>query len=172
MPDVVVLDASAALSVLRREPERAQVVRILGEFADRRAEVLVPDLLWLEVANVLIARYRYTPQQVVASIRLLDEFTIRTVPVDRPLWLLTLDRMQRHGLSAYDATYLALAESTNAAILTLDARLALAAGTRAVGGDPHRIQDASVEYVTATPSAVWATFGAYLAELREADEAS
>ena len=99
-------------------------------------------------------------------IRVLDEFSTRTVEVDRPLWLLALDRMVQHELSAYDATYLALAEALEARLLTLDASLSAAAGSRAFPVGPHRLAETRAAYVTRSPSEVWSEFGDYLASLR------
>ena len=99
-------------------------------------EVSVPSHFWLEVANVLIRRYRHSPDEVVERVRALDEFAIRTIELDRSLWLLALDRMLQHGLSSYDAAYLALAEVT-----------------RGHGCSPS---DASLERLPARARSVWA----------------
>src|SRR3989304_5416327 len=62
----------------------------------------------------------------------LEKRRLETIPLDRPQLLLTIDVMAREGLSAYDAGYLALAESADAQLVTADRRLAAAAGARAL----------------------------------------
>jgi predicted nucleic acid-binding protein len=167
MPERLVIDASAALAVIRAEPLRAVVRGYVTSHASAGGEVHVPSHFWLEIGNVLARRYRFSTADIVEGVQLLDEFGPRTVELDRTLWLLALDRMERHRLSAYDATYLALAESLEAQLLTLDTGLAAAAGTRAVKLGPHRLAEEPAGYVTREPSAVWAQFGEYLASLRE-----
>ena len=168
MPETLVLDASAAIAVLHREPTRDAVLAALRGQASSAGEVCVPGHFWLEIANVLIRRYRYTPRQVAEAVRILDEFAVRTIDLDRPLWLLTIDRMQRFGLASYDAAYLALADVTDGSLLTLDVSLAAAAGIRAIRMGPLRLAETQTEYRVSNPNEVWAEFGSYLAELRRA----
>ncbi len=164
----IVLDASVAIAIIRREPTSPTLLGVLRETAAGRGERLVPDHFWLEVANVLIRRYGVTPAEAVEQLRDLDDFGLRSIRIDRPLLLVTLDLQARFGLSAYDAAYLALAETEDARLLTLDGRLALAAGPRAVrlpGLTPERLSEESAPYGEPID---WARFGPYLAELRAA----
>ncbi len=79
--------------------------------------------------------------------------------------LLALDAVARHGLSAYDATYLALAEAADAELLTADAALATAAGARARLVGPGRIGESPGSYA-AGPWTDWPGAASYLADLR------
>jgi hypothetical protein len=103
---------------------------------------------------------------VIEAIWETDELGIDTVPMDRPLLLVTIDLQARFGLSAYDAAYLALAETEDARLLTLDRELARAAGPRAI-----RLPGLSHERLSEQPAPFgepidWARFGPYLARLR------
>lgn len=164
MTDGLVLDASAALAIIRREAAREFVLRILRERTGE-SEIFVPGHFWLEIVNVLGLRYRHPPSRVVADIQDLDEFGVRTVEIDRPLLLLAIDRVASFGLAAYDAIYLALAEALDASLLTLDVRLMAAAGPRALRVGPRRLSEEPTPYGS-DPSEVWAEYGTYLAELR------
>jgi predicted nucleic acid-binding protein len=166
MVEALVLDASAALAVARQEPTAAYVMAALDERAARNGSVHVPGHFWLELANVLARRFRLPPLDIVEGVRFLDELPIFTVEMDRTLWLLTLQRGEDTGLAAYDAVYLALAETLNADLLTLDADLAAAAGPRAVAVGPRRLAEIRATYAARSPDRVWAEFGSYLAELR------
>jgi predicted nucleic acid-binding protein len=125
----VVVDASAALAILRNEPAGKAVLAELR--ATGRWRILVPDLFWLEVTNALVRRHAISGPEVVEAIRELDELGVETITLDRPLLLLALERSIALDLTAYDPTYLAIAEVEDAALLSLDARLATAAGLRA-----------------------------------------
>ena len=165
MPETVVLDASAALAILRDEPEGSRVLVMLRAHVADGGSVVVPSHFWLELGNVLIRRYHYDPRTVIERLRLLAEFAIETVEVDRQLFLLALDRSMRFRLSTYDAAYLALVEANGGRLLTLDVRLREAAGSLAIWIGPHRLAEVTAPYGP-EPTEVWAEFGGYLAELR------
>jgi predicted nucleic acid-binding protein len=165
MADRLVLDASAALTILLDEPSRPSVNRCLD---GHTGEVLVPAHFWLEIVNTLTRRQGCTTDTVVQAFRDIDELEVQTIALDRPTMLLAVDLVARHGLTAYDAAYLALAEAAEADLLTLDGDLAAAAGARSLlGGLPRsrRLHEELAPYETAT---TWANHGRYLAELRRA----
>ena len=129
--------------------------------------LIVPDHFWLELANVLVRRHGASPEDVVDAFRATDDLGIETIHTDRPTLLLVLDLQHRHGLSAYDAVYLALAQAENARLLTLDVRLATAAGIRAIqlaGRGPRQVSETAAGY--SVEPVDWARFGSYLAQLR------
>jgi predicted nucleic acid-binding protein len=132
----LVLDASAALTYLSGEPGAARVEREL----EARDAVLVPWLFWTEVINVLARRRRWPGSDVLAAVYDLEQIGIRTSAPSRQMTMAVIDAVEVHGLSAYDAEYLALAESEDADLLTADAFLARATGSRAVliGVPPSR----------------------------------
>lgn len=168
MADALVLDASAALAIALEEREAAAIGAQVRAAMTGDARILVPEHFWLEVVNVLVTRYRHSADDVIERLRVLDEFAPETVPIDRALLLLALERALGHGLAVYDAAYLALAEAQDADLLTLDVALARAAGPRALVVGLRRLSEAPAPYETRTKEAVWARYGAYLAELRKA----
>ena len=92
--------------------------------------------------------------------------------MDRSLRLLAIHLAQRFRLSTYDALYLALADTSDLPLATLDRRLGAAAAAlgRRYGDAPgSAIGETPVSYGTdhvADPMSL-AALGAYLAELRQ-----
>jgi predicted nucleic acid-binding protein len=164
MADGLVLDSSAALAVLLGEPAAAPVREHLVHAAGQ--PLLVLDLFWLEVVNVLVRRHAWDPDAVVEAVRELDELGIETVAPDRPLVLAALDLAVTRDISAYDAAHLALAEAADAMLLTLDERLARAAGARAAIRPRPGAREQRATYGRETVSPDWVRHGRYLAELR------
>lgn len=159
------------LPLVRPEAGSVQASLIVLAIRRRGRHLLAPSLFWLEVVNSLTRRHRYEPAQVLEALAELDAAGIETVELDRPTLLLALDAVVRHGLSAYDAAYLAVAQAADAELLTADAFLADAAAAagvqvRLVG--PGRIAESPAPYVTASPGtwADWPGAAAYLADLR------
>lgn len=102
------------------------------------AELAAPALLPFEVANVLRRHERQdlisADQAAQAHADLLD-LAIEYWPYEllaQRAWEL------RHGLTSYDATYVALAELTSAALVTLDSAIAAAPGVRCEVARPRR----------------------------------
>lgn len=119
---MIVVDASAAISaLLNAGPAR----RTLAE-----EQVHVPHLIDPEVANALrrgVAASRIEPGDAWTA---LDRW--RRLGISRYAVFNLLERVWelRENLSAYDASYVALAESLDCALLTADARLGRAPGVR------------------------------------------
>ncbi len=167
MNDSLVVDASAMIAILRSEPDRDAVFEILRVETQAGTNLLAPAGFWLEIVNSLVRRHRWSSAQVLQGLQTLDRFGIRGVDVDRPILLLTLDLAERFGLTSYDASYLAVAISLRAKLLTLDADLASAAGDRAVliGGSP-RLHETPTVYEHDVTWPRYKHASAYLAKLR------
>lgn len=164
-PPPLVVDASVAIAITLQESGYERAVTMLRERGAQGGRLLVPASFWLEVVSVLTARYRQQGRVVLEAIVDLDELGVETVALDRPHLLLTIDAMARGGLSAYDAAYLALAESADAQLLTADRRLAGAAGDRALSIDGGRAISESRESYAGSWAA-WPGAAAYLRKLR------
>ncbi|MBS45688.1 MAG: VapC toxin family PIN domain ribonuclease [Nocardioides sp.] len=118
---MIVIDASVVVELLVGGAEPG----LLGE-----DELAAPHLLDSEVAHVLrrlVARDLLTDEQGAVALNHFTELVVDRFPA-RPLLARVWEL--RHSLSAYDATYVALAEQLDAALLTSDTRLARAPGPR------------------------------------------
>lgn len=94
-------------------------------------ELIAPHLIDSEVTNVLrrlVVRGALTDRQGTLAFEGFTRLTLTRYPAD---WLRPRMWELRHNLSAYDATYVSLAELASATtLLTTDARLAKAPGIR------------------------------------------
>ena len=116
---LVVLDPSAVVAVIASGGELGD--RIAARLAD--ATLLAPHLLPTEVDSALRGLERgrrISTAQADAARDLFAQF-----PIDLWPWHLLADRawQLRANVTTYDAGYLALAELTNATLVTCDARL-------------------------------------------------
>jgi len=126
---VIVLDASAAVAVFLNLGSEAS--RIRERISAEDDDLHVPHLFEVEVMNVL-RRYSLigalSQDRARLALSRLTAMRITRYPhaslIER-IWEL------RHNLTAYDATYIALAETLEAPLVTTDARLARASGIRA-----------------------------------------
>jgi predicted nucleic acid-binding protein len=123
---VVVVDTSAVLAVLLREPSREALIAQ----TDGRSLVAAPSLPW-EVGNALIAglrRRKLTAKAVQVAWGSYAQIPVRLLQIDVPA---ALDLASSLGLYAYDAYVLEASRAARAPLLTLDAALDRAA--RSIG---------------------------------------
>jgi predicted nucleic acid-binding protein len=117
---VIVLDASAAVLALLNDGEARRSVA--------REAVAVPHLVDAEVAHALraqVRRGRVGGGDAGAALARWARLGLRRFPA---VGLLPRIWELRGNLTAYDATYVALAEALDCRLVTADARLAAAPG--------------------------------------------
>jgi predicted nucleic acid-binding protein len=125
---MIVIDASALLEVLLATVVGA---RVRGRLFREEETLHAPHLLDLEIVHVLrrLCLIReLQPDRAEQALAVMSDLHIVRYPhepyVPR-IWQL------RHSLTAYDAAYVALAESLDSPLITRDRRLASAHGHRA-----------------------------------------
>jgi predicted nucleic acid-binding protein len=122
---VIVLDASAAVDWMLQTSAGRQIEK---RIYSRNESLHAPHLLDVEIAQVL---RRLAREAVISAQRaeeaIQDLMDLRVTRYPHFVFLARVWQL-RHNLSAYDATYVALAESLSATLITRDVRLASASG--------------------------------------------
>jgi predicted nucleic acid-binding protein len=114
----VVIDASALVELLLRTERGRRVERAIGD-----AELLAPDVVNVEVVQSLRGLERggkLAGTRAAKAISRLLESDIGRIPTRmllRDMWTL------RNNLSAYDASYVALAQALECPLMTVDGPL-------------------------------------------------
>ena len=125
-----VLDASVVLKWFRSdgEPHVAEARALRTAFEAGVLLVLAPPLLRLEIVNVAGRRWGWGEQALTALATALDElaFEFKEAPLDE------IARWTARGLTAYDASYVALAESESIVLVTDDERILQVAANIAI----------------------------------------
>lgn len=128
-----VLDASAALPLLLDEGggERENTADVLFR---NGGSAVVPTLFIHEVTNALVNAVRRKRMHPTRATELLDELASLPIVVDERTVHASevLGLAFRHGLTAYDASYLELALARGAVLVSNDAALLRAAGSEGV----------------------------------------
>ena len=96
-----------------------------SDFESGRLDITLPGLIFLELVNVAARQWRWTDVRLLELVRRLEDSRFEIVDP-------RLDRVASwaaRGLTAYDATYVALAEERGVPLVTHDRQiLAVAAG--------------------------------------------
>jgi predicted nucleic acid-binding protein len=126
----LVLDSSVALAWVLPDETAGRAERLLT-MASAESVFWVPALWWYEVANALTMAQQRRRLTAADGARAIELYGILPVRTDAALDAHALLRLQaladEHGLSAYDAAYLELAQRRGVRFATLDQRLATAA---------------------------------------------
>lgn len=126
-----VLDASIAASWFLPDEQSETAEGLIGALGI--APGLVPALFWFEARNLFVMaerRGRLAPGAALAatlklrSLPLVDGGTGNDVSI--------VDLALRHGLSGYDASYVALARSSSMPLATADRKMAAAARSEGI----------------------------------------
>ena len=121
---MIVLDASATVELLLRSSRGSQVRQRLNQDRDLHAPYLL-DIEVMHALRQLVRSHKLEPTRGVLALEDFRDLNIRRyphVPLMSRIWAL------RHNLSAYDATYVVLAETLRASMITCDEKLASAPG--------------------------------------------
>lgn len=126
---MIVLDASAAVDVLLKFEPKASHIR--ERMRDSKGELHVPHLFEIEVLSAL-RRYSLSGNFIErrAAEALEDLSNMRLVRYPHTS-LLHRTWELKENITAYDASYITLAETLDAPLLTTDGRLARSTGHRA-----------------------------------------
>ena len=123
-----VIDASVVATWLLPDESTPEIEALLDRTPLDPA--VAPDLLWHEVRSIVltaIRRGRIAEPDMEPALHALSALAVHNGGAgDGPT---TLRLAQRHRLSSYDSTYLALALNQQLPLATLDRRLAAAART-------------------------------------------
>lgn len=137
MPRRLVLDASTLVAAfLPDEPLHAAAMKWMQRYAAGDFDALAPSLLPYEVANSLLTAERRTSRvssgEVDVILADLEYLGIELLAVPPTL---ATETARRYKCSAYDASYIGLAEQQDARVVTADRRL-----WSTVGQHCHHIQ--------------------------------
>ncbi len=123
MPWVMDCSMAAALGL----PDEASIVADAFLLQMPDDETWIPSLWWHEIGNVLVSakrRQRISDNDVSGLISLYGGLPVRTDHASGADFMERVHRLSiAYDLSAYDATYLELAERKQAGLATLDKKL-------------------------------------------------
>jgi predicted nucleic acid-binding protein len=125
----LVVDASVAAKwfpPLDQESLASEARVLLGRWIRGEIALVAPDLIWVEIANILwksVRQKRCSLPPAKSALALLHEQNLRTVPasslIDRAFQIAVTYRR-----TAYDSIYVALAVASNSDLVTADEKLA------------------------------------------------
>lgn len=122
---LVVLDASVILKWFRTEGE--EKITAARNFEKKHLEgkeqIAVPELLFYEVANVLLTKPKIKTEEVEKALEILSRLDLKRYTNTPALQKIALAICQTTKISFYDASYVALAQFLKTKLVTADQKL-------------------------------------------------
>ncbi len=119
------MDASVAIKVFVDEEHSAQASALLALVQEPDAELHVPTLFFIEMTNIFwkcVQRGRLAQADAQANVEALQQLRLITHPM--PILITqAFDLAITYDISAYDASYVALATQLKLPLITADDRL-------------------------------------------------
>lgn len=122
---IIVLDTSVIVKWFRQEEELARLALALRErYLQGQITVAVPMLLIYELANVLRYKSELTTEQVQEAVESLLDMGLEWIEPSVAAMRRAVSLAREGGITVYDATFVAVAETLGAALVTADEQLA------------------------------------------------
>lgn len=137
LPELIVVDASVGIKLFIEETGSDEAHALFAHLADQPPlRLVVPDLFYLECANILwkaAMRWGLSDYDALLHLAQLRELLLQVRPATEYVTA-ALEIAITHGITVYDATYVALAHALDAPLVTADERL-----VRALAGRGHQL---------------------------------
>jgi len=128
---LIVVDASVVVKWFVEEDFSKDADRIRYDYLNQLIDIAVPSLLRYEVLNALRYSYAFGEDELKEIGKVLDDYQFLTIPLIEEYLDETIRRALKHGITIYDASYIAIGDVRNCEVYTADNKL-----LNKVGYDP------------------------------------
>ena len=121
--EAAVVDASVIAKWFVKEPYSNTSLRLREDYINLRIRLIVPHIMRYEVLNALKFSSGFGTQELIRVANSLEDYQFIEVPPDGKYAEETVRIAMDHGLTIYDASYVALGKVRGVAVYTADERL-------------------------------------------------
>ena len=121
---MIVVDASVAFKWLKikDEPYHNEAILILQEHLSDRNKILVPNILFIEIANSLVTKTDTKDATIRNDLKYLYGFHLEVKIPDESDIIEAAKLAKKNQTTAYDMLYAVIAQKHNTTLITADAR--------------------------------------------------
>lgn len=121
-PQTLVVDASVVTKWFIPEEGSDKALKLRNSHVEGGLTLMAPDLLVYEVANALAYHPQVSNEDLRQDVEALFTIDLELVPPSTELVASIGDKARQLSLSAYDSSYLTLAETTATNLVTADGK--------------------------------------------------
>lgn len=118
-----VLDSSVVIKWFSDEEDSDKALAIREAYAEGTANITCPDLIIYEISNALRYNKSLKEKDVKDSVNSLISMGITIVVPTKQIIELSISIAYQHGITVYDASFIALAQELNFNYVTADDKL-------------------------------------------------
>jgi predicted nucleic acid-binding protein len=120
---MIVIDASVIVKLAKKEEGTDRAVSLIEEHTKGKEKIIVPPLLFYEVANALLYAKELENKEISEFLEILDDldFEIIELTIKDIIKATVLGREK--NITVYDASYLILAQKLGVNFITADLKL-------------------------------------------------
>jgi predicted nucleic acid-binding protein len=121
----LVVDASIGIKWFKEENEKNVdlAINLLRLQLENKIELVVPDLFFYEVLNILLVKTNFDLQDTQLSLDKLIKLNMDIIHPDEKVMFSALNISKRINLTFYDSIYLSVAQNFNAMLVTDDKKI-------------------------------------------------
>ena len=119
----LVLDASVIVKWYSEEEDTEKALRIRDLFCQNKTNIIVPDLMFYEIANVVRYARGIFDKEKEAILNNIVLLNLDVVSVSRYNLVKSLSLALKYDITVYDAVYLVIASQKKAVYVTADEKL-------------------------------------------------
>lgn len=119
----VVVDASVVVKWFVEEEGSREARLLRGAYANGLIDVAAPSLLLYEVLNALKCSGAFGEEELKEVAKTIEDFQITLYNLQGEFAAKSVELAMRKGLTIYDASYVALAQTLNTELYTADEKL-------------------------------------------------
>lgn len=125
MAKIIIVDASVVYKWLIDEPgeETKRARKLRDRYARGECEMLVPNLLFVEIGNILTWKSSLSSSDLHVAWSLLLQYKLPVAPSDTQCIENAMDVARTYSISLYDSLYVALAQLKQGEMVTADKKL-------------------------------------------------
>ena len=120
---MIVLDASIILKLIFEEQDTPLALQLRENHITGEEKIAAPELLYYELANVLATKVAIPAKNASFALAEIFNLEIETFTLGIEEYLSSIGVSHKYTISAYDASYVVLAERLNCDFITADAQL-------------------------------------------------
>ena len=118
---MIVLDASCANKLfLPNEEGHQEVKEIIRQHLRGSEQIIVPDLLYYEVANTLVTKTEIILEYTLESLAQLYSLNLRVIPISEKVLSKSAEFAIKYKVTVYDAVYAVIAKQKKCNLITSD----------------------------------------------------
>ena len=120
---LVVVDASVVIKWFVEEEYSENALKLRDDYVNQLIDIAVPSLLFYEVMNALKYSHAFGEDELREVGSILEGYQFLVIPLEGKYREQTIRRAVKHGITIYDASYIAIGDLRGCKTYTADEKL-------------------------------------------------